>query len=92
VADLSYLAEGLQLADSDLGRHGVSPARLRHKLWQLHGQIVRQFCDKIGAGFVANPAEIFDADGFLAVPYRGDAVHGNDAYGAAVLQHLESRP
>lgn len=66
----------------------ISPAPLRYKLWRLHSQIVRQWCEQAGAVFVPCPAETLDPGGFMREPYYGDGAHANAAYGELVLRQM----
>jgi len=75
--------------DRDLLAHGVAPAALRHRLWRLHGAIVRDACDALGIRYIPVPATLCDADGYLDPALAGDATHGNMAYGEAMIGLLE---
>lgn len=67
----------------------VSPRYLRYKLWRLHSDIVREFCERMGMSFVACPPEAVDAEGFLLPAYYQDTMHVNAAYGALVLRQMQ---
>jgi len=66
----------------------VSPGSLRYKLWRLHSQILSDWCAGTGVDLLPVPAGTTDAEGFLREPYSGDGVHGNERYGALVLDQL----
>jgi hypothetical protein len=68
--------------------HKVAPKYLRYKLWRLHSQMVREFCEARRIGFIAHPPEVTDAEGFLAKEYFHDSVHANAAYGALVIGQM----
>lgn len=66
----------------------ISPAPFRYKLWRLHSQIVREWCEAAGATFVPCPDEAIDENGFMRDPYYGDGAHANTAYGKLVLAQM----
>lgn len=71
--------------------HGISPAGLRLKLWQLEMSVLHQFCDRQNIQFVLPPDSALSSDGFLKAEFRGaDALHANASYGELVLKQLES--
>lgn len=69
---------------------GVAPAGLRYKIWRLHSDIVAGYCRDLGMRFLPVPAEMQDEHGFLRPEFAGDATHGNQAYGEAVIRALEA--
>ncbi|MHA3792057.1 hypothetical protein [Sphingomonas sp. YL-JM2C] len=69
---------------------GVAPAGLRYKIWRLHSRIVAGYCADLGLRFLPAPAGTRDARGFLRPEFAGDATHGNQAYGEAVIRALEA--
>jgi len=69
---------------------GVAPAALRYKIWRLHSRIVAGYCADLGLRFLPVPPETQDAEGFLGPPFAGDATHGNQAYGEALICALEA--
>ncbi|MES2497218.1 MAG: hypothetical protein V4618_13985 [Pseudomonadota bacterium] len=69
---------------------GVAPAALRYKIWRLHSRIVARYCADLGLRFLPVPAETQDAEGFLRPAFAGDATHGNQAYGEALIRALEA--
>ena len=73
-----------------IGELGVASPGLRYKIWRLHSRIVAGYCAELGARFLPVPAELQDKQGFLRPEYAGDATHGNQAYGEAVIRILES--
>lgn len=92
VADGGYIAAQADayFKDRSLGDLGVAPAGLRYKIWRLHSRIVAGYCAELGIGFLPVPSETRDAQGFLRLDYAGDATHGNEAYGEAVIRALEA--
>jgi hypothetical protein len=63
---------------------------LRYKIWRLHSRIVAERCSELGIAFLPAPRETQDAQGFLRPEFAGDATHGNEAYGEAVIRQLEA--
>ena len=92
VADSAWIAAQADayFKERGLAELGVAPPPLRYKIWRLHSQIFAGYCAEIGLGFLPVPAEIQDANGFLRPEYAGDATHGNEAYGEAVIRALEA--
>jgi hypothetical protein len=76
--------------DHDLIALGVAPAGLRHRLWKLHGMIMRDACAEAGIRFVPIPEIAQDEDGYLHPTFAADATHGNALYGEAVIQQIEA--
>lgn len=70
---------------------GVAPAALRYKLWRLHSALAERFCEERGVSYVRVPKEIQDANGMLVESCWGNATHGNEAFGLALLQETLSR-
>jgi hypothetical protein len=68
----------------------IAPAWLRYKLWRVHSEIVRSYCDEIGIVFVPNPPESIDARGFMEARFHGTPAHANQAYGALILRQMQS--
>lgn len=66
----------------------ISPVSLRYKLWRLHSQILSGWCADTGVELLPVPAGTTDADRFMRQPYWGDGVHGNERYGALVLEQM----
>jgi hypothetical protein len=67
----------------------VSPATLRLKLWLCQRDVTRAACEAAGAIYLQRPDVAVDADGYLRKTYWRDSVHGNPAYGALVLSHVD---
>lgn len=92
------LADGAAIAeqadayfrDRGIAELGVAPAGLRYKIWRLHSRIVAGYCAGLGLRFLPVPPETRDAQGFLRPEFAGDATHGNQAYGEAVIRALEA--
>jgi hypothetical protein len=68
---------------------GVERPETRLKLWLLEAQLMTEWAESLGAGFLAPPAAASDEDGFLGENYYSDDVtHANAAYGALVLDQV----
>jgi hypothetical protein len=69
-----------------VARHGVAPARLRHKLWRLNSCQFRDFCAASAIDFLPSPPEFRDAQGMLVETARtATPTHANGDYGAGIL-------
>lgn len=66
----------------------VSPVSLRYKLWRLHSQILSHWCAGTAVELLPVPTGAFDADGCMRERYCRDGVHGNERYGALVLEQM----
>ncbi len=66
----------------------IAPKYFRYKLWLLHSQIMRAFCQQNNITFIPRPSESIDAEGFLLPAYYSDPTHANPAYGALVLEQM----
>lgn len=73
-----------------IGDLGVAAPGLRYKIWRLHSRIVAGYCAELGLRFLPAPRETQDERGFLLPGFAGDATHGNQAYGEAVIRQLEA--
>jgi hypothetical protein len=70
-------------------KHGITPAPLRHKVWQLCIIAARQIYKDMGISVIEPPSEAMDDWGFLAPQYRApDPVHANAEYGALIADRL----
>lgn len=68
-----------------------SPPALRLKLWAVLQERMAAAAQVGGAQFVAVPAAVQDADGFLRPElWAPDLTHANRNYGAVVLDHLDA--
>ena len=77
---------------ADRLHRGVTPARIRAKLYRIHSDIIEQRCAALGVEFLSPPAEAADAEGFLKPAYwTQDPTHANRAYGALLLKQIEER-
>lgn len=72
------------------GRREIAPKWLRYKLWRLHVEELRRFCEMQGITFVDGPREAIDADGFLEPAFYEDAMHVSPAYGALVVRQMQA--
>lgn len=68
---------------------GVAPPALRYRIWRLHSRIIADHCAALGVRFLPVPKQVQDERGFLRPDFAGDATHGNQAYGEAVIRALE---
>jgi hypothetical protein len=73
-----------------LEARGVAPAGLRWRIWRLNSRIVRQTVETLGCRYLPVPATLCDAEGFLLPHLAGDATHGNEEYGEALIRALEA--
>lgn len=72
---------------SPRARQGLAPARLRLKVWRLHGRLLQQDCRRLGLPLLPAPPAALGADGGLAPACQGDdAIHANAEYGRLVLE------
>ena len=92
LADGAYIAAQADayFRDRDVGVLGVASAGLRYKIWRLHSRIVAGYVAALGGRFLPAPRETQDDRGFLLQAFAGDATHGNQAYGEAVIRALEA--
>lgn len=63
---------------------------VRWKLWRLTVEIFRQQAVSVGARFVESPIESLDGEGFMRDELVKNATHGNNAFGALLLQQIRS--
>lgn len=91
LADSAWIAQAADayFKDRGIGDLGVAAPGLRYKIWRLHSHIVAGYCTALGMRFLPVPPETQDEAGFLRPDYAGDATHGNQAYGEAVIRALE---
>jgi len=92
VADGGYIAAQADayFRERGIADLGVAPAGLRYRIWRLHSRIVAGYCAELGLRFLPVPRETQDGQGFLRPEFAGDATHGNEAYGEAVIRNLEA--
>lgn len=65
---------------------------MRYKMWRLHSNLLRYFCDACGVEFLAAPEEGIDPEGFLRREgYGMDATHANAWYGELLVRKFETR-
>ncbi|WP_165322577.1 hypothetical protein [Rhizorhabdus phycosphaerae] len=88
-ARIAALADGY-FRERGIAAQGVAPAALRYKMWRLHSRIVAGYCADLGFRYLRVPAETQDGQGFLRPELAGDATHGNEAYGEAIIRALEA--
>jgi hypothetical protein len=69
---------------------GVTPARIRAKLYRLQSDIFRARCSELQMDCLLPPMSASDTDGFLKKEcWSRDPTHGNVAYGRLVLQQIK---
>lgn len=72
--------------------HGVTKAPLRHKMFLLHSEIIREECGRSGVEFFpVPPSNITEAGYMRAEHIKDDSMHANNAYGAALLKVLDDK-
>lgn len=65
---------------------------MRYKMWRLHSNLLKYFCDACGIEFLSAPEAGIDPEGFLRREGYGiDATHANAWYGELLLRKLEQR-
>jgi hypothetical protein len=75
-----------------ISEHGIAPANLRRKLWNLHAVILQNHCRAHDIEFIPAPELAFSPTGFLREDLRGpDPAHANPTYGSLVLEQLAER-
>jgi hypothetical protein len=67
---------------------GYADPILRYKLWLLFTEVARTVCAGMDVRFLPPPAETIDDRGYLLAEFDRDGLHGNAAYGAAVLRQI----
>lgn len=92
VRDDAYIAAQADayFRERGIAMQGVAPAGLRWRVWRLNSRIIRTAVEALGCRYLAVPAALCDGDGFLKQDYAGDATHGNEAYGEALIRALET--
>lgn len=74
---------------SDKVHLGVSPPKLRLKLYTLHEAVVQAFCRKEGIEILPPPPPAVTDTGFLERRFwKKDPTHANAAYGRLVLEQI----
>jgi len=75
-----------------IATHGIAPATLRLKLWDVSCRVMQAECSKLNIPFLDAPRESMDQEGFLLESYHGsDPTHGNAAYGKLVVHQIVDR-
>lgn len=67
---------------------GIPEPWTRYRIWFAFKEAARQATIEAGALWIDAPSETIDPDGFLKEEFRRDGLHGNAAYGAAVLGQI----
>lgn len=82
----------LPSAFTDLLEAGISPARIRRKLYSLQCHVMRETYAEHGIPFIFAPSAATDDEGFLLRRlWNRDPTHGNPHYGALMLDQIEER-
>jgi hypothetical protein len=69
-----------------LDQRHMSPDVLRHKMWRIQTEVLREICAEIEAIYIETPPEMIDRHGMLAKAAWGkDATHANETYGEAMV-------
>lgn len=80
-------------AESRFGAIGsaeaIAPPGLRYRMWRLNSRLFREAVEALGGRFMPVPTEVCDERGFLRPEFAGDATHGNEGYGEALIRALE---
>ncbi|AGW15252.1 hypothetical protein [Megalodesulfovibrio gigas] len=69
---------------------GITSAILRYKLWRCNSHVYADHCRQENIRFVETPACVKDAQGFLLKEGWKNATHGNEWYGAKIMEHIEA--
>jgi len=89
IADSEHIVANPGGVFKDKVRLGVTPSKLRYKLYDLHTRVSAEFCEAEHIDLLLPPREAVTDDGFLAKPYwMADPTHANEAYGELVLDQL----
>ena len=71
---------------------GISPRQLRRKLYLLHGEIIQEYCKKLGIEYLPSPVASKDTQGYLKEKYWAtDPSHANAEYGSLVLDDVSRK-
>lgn len=92
--DLGHLANRSKIyRGQDIRDAGFSPAARRLAFWRLERAVVADHLAASGVHELAIPADLCEADGYLAADYQlRDATHANAAYGARLLAAILALP
>ena len=92
VADESIIAAQAEIWFGIVGggATAIAPPGLRYRVWRLNSRLFRDAVEALGGRFMPVPQELRDDAGFLRAAFAGDATHGNQAYGEAVIRALEA--
>jgi len=75
--------------DRAVSEAGITPQRIRGRMWSIEMECVSRVCKTLGIGFVAPPSPTIMSDYLLRSEYyEDDATHANATYGALVLEQL----
>lgn len=80
---------GIARSRRDLPGTRVGWRHLRFKLWQLHSEVIDEFCRSLDIGFVRHPPEAADAEGYLRPEYYLNPMHVNSDYGRLVMHQMQ---
>ncbi|MBS0641713.1 MAG: hypothetical protein JSS43_17765, partial [Proteobacteria bacterium] len=91
VANMDLMVQGAAshpMTREGLEKTGAASPSFRLKVWWAWTVATREACASLGIHFVEAPPETRDAQGFLDERYFLDGVHGNEAYGALLVQEV----
>lgn len=89
IPDSDFIAGNPGRAFRDRIHLGVTPAKLRRKLYDLHTLVISEFCTRERIEMLPPPPGTVTVDGFLARQYwKDDPTHANRNYGLLVLDQL----
>lgn len=89
ISDGNHIAANPGGVFKDKVHLGITPSKLRRKLYDLHTLVISEFCQREGIEMLSPPREAVTENGFLARPYwKQDPTHANAAYGQLVLEQL----
>jgi hypothetical protein len=84
-------AAGNHFRGRDIEQAGITPARIRWKLWRLQCRALEAAAAEAGIGVVRPPPDAVGDDGLLKRAFYGpDATHANALYGELVLREIEA--
>ncbi len=91
VADASIIAAQAEIWFGIVGggARAIAPPGLRYRVGRLNSRLFREAVEALGCRFMPVPQELRDDAGFLRAAFAGDATHGNQAYGEALIGALE---
>lgn len=68
----------------------INDAAARRRMWRVEAAVTRQICERAGVHYLPLDNALIGPDGMRGADSAGDAIHGNDAWGAEVLRQIEA--